>query len=153
MGDGTTNNEPFVEHFYEEEGTYTISLTIVTAEGCMSTFEVVYDSEVGDFHGDTNPSALLVSSTKDTENTITSLNVYPNPVQDRLNLDLSVTEKTDYQLQIINTMGQVVHQQVYTAITGEQNVVLDIAHLATGAYHLTLQSKEQLTSHKFMKIK
>lgn len=153
LGDGTTSNEPFVEHFYEEEGTYTISLTIVTAEGCTSTFEVVYDSELGDFHGDTNPSALLASSTKDAETTITSLNLYPNPVQDKLNLAVSVTEKTDYQIQIINTMGQVVHQQAYTATTGEQSVVLNIAHLATGAYHLTLQCKNHLKSHKFMKIK
>lgn len=152
LGDGTMSHEPLVMHTYAETGTYTIGLTIVTAEGCTSTFEIMLDLESGDFHGDTNPSTFFASSTEEPNTSIKDIILYPNPVQTDVKLDLTVDKTADYQIQIVDTRGQVVHSEFYKARQGEQTTSINVQHLPTGAYVLQLRSGQSMETKTFMKF-
>jgi hypothetical protein len=63
----------------------------------------------------------------------------PNPVSDNLSLSFSFEKNTDFQVNIINNMGQLMTNQKYQNIQ-ENQATLSVANLPNGAYFLQIIS-------------
>jgi hypothetical protein len=78
--------------------------------------------------------------------------VYPSPASDILNVDYVLNKKSNVQINIINTLGQVVKTQANeTQSEGYQLKVLKINDLAKGIYMLNLRTDAGLVTKKFVK--
>ncbi|MCP4439612.1 MAG: T9SS type A sorting domain-containing protein [Aureispira sp.] len=69
--------------------------------------------------------------------TVMNMTVYPNPVQDIVNIRLAGIQET-VNLQVINTAGQTIQQEVLDVQEGE-TIQLDMSRLANGIYLLNVQ--------------
>jgi hypothetical protein len=76
----------------------------------------------------------LVNNTRTSAFTPTAVEVFPNPAQKNIRIDLP---EGNYTLQILDTTGKLVTQQKYTAGT-----LLDIQQLPRGSYLLNLKHLE-----------
>ncbi|MBT31329.1 MAG: hypothetical protein CMO01_16870 [Thalassobius sp.] len=86
-------------------------------------------------------SNLRVASLAQTEESdifnTAAIEVYPNPVQDILNLNYVIPEYENAQLKIVNLMGKEIFAQSYTEYIDEQ---IDVSSWAKGMYILNIQS-------------
>lgn len=84
------------------------------------------------------------------EKLATELKVFPNPVTDVLNLQTIGTTTGQHTLTITNITGQVVLNQQIN-LFGNDRTQLDVSHLATGNYNLTLAQDGKVVSTKIVK--
>lgn len=151
LGDGTTSDQPFVHHSYEEAGTYTISLSIVTADGCTSTFEITIDMEGGNLTGDATTSALILNNNKKVLAELSEVQLVPNPVQDIFTLDFK-GQDNQYQIDILDAQGQLVKREQFQNYAGQQSrYQQNISDLSSGMYFVVVRSDHHLQTLKLVK--
>lgn len=92
--------------------------------------------------GTTNIEDVLASS---------SLRIFPNPVESRLNVSLEMKKAGAVTFSIVNTLGQEVTSTVKDLNNGKQQVDIETANLAAGMYILNIKTKEGNTQQKFIK--
>ena len=81
-----------------------------------------------------------------------SINVYPNPVNSLLTIDLDQVTAENAKLRIFNSVGQQIHQQSLSTDT-QQQVLLDVSDYKDGMYLITIeQGKQQPLLKKFTKF-
>lgn len=82
--------------------------------------------------------------------TIEGLNntqVYPNPATDRVSLAFDLDQSTNIEVELYNTLGQVVKSIPATEYsTGNQVITFDVNTLSKGIYVLKMQSEKGLQS-------
>ncbi len=76
------------------------------------------------------------------------LNVYPNPTNRELNIDLPVTVHQKGTISIIGIGGNILMKR---QITEERLVILDISHLPKGIYFCRYNSPGEVKAVKFIK--
>lgn len=80
-----------------------------------------------------------------------SLNVYPNPAKDELNIGFELTSGTMVEIQVVDMMGKtVVYQPAVESAAGKQLVRMGTDALSNGTYILKLQAGDQLYVQKLM---
>ena len=72
-----------------------------------------------------------------------SVNVFPNPTNDKTELQATLTQEGELQISIFNLLGKEVFHSVKTYPKGPLEQVLDIEHLAAGSYLLHLKTKNE----------
>ena len=60
--------------------------------------------------------------------------IYPNPANDKLAIDMQITESGTIQINFINMMGQKLIQQKVSAFGGQLKLITDVSHLPNGVY-------------------
>lgn len=80
-----------------------------------------------------------------------SLNIFPNPVDDVLNVAINSQESGSFDLQIYNLLGQMVKAEKLDLQTGNQQKSINLSDLTEGTYFLQLSNGEKLTSRKVVK--
>ncbi|UTW60581.1 T9SS type A sorting domain-containing protein [bacterium SCSIO 12741] len=81
-----------------------------------------------------------------------TLDVYPNPVRDNLNLNFTVNNAEDAQLQIFNLNGQMMQTIRPAMVAGENTVSISTSELPNGTYFVTLRDGNSQKVAKFVKI-
>jgi hypothetical protein len=66
-------------------------------------------------------------------------NVYPNPANDNVNVELNIPQSENLNISIVNNMGQVVDNYSMGNVSGSQNYKLDISKLSSGIYFINIQ--------------
>lgn len=80
---------------------------------------------------------------------LAELNVYPNPVEDVLNMNLNLVEASLVRVELINTLGQVVYSdQLAGRLVGEQRIEINVSQFDAGMYTLTVRLDEALLTEK-----
>jgi len=74
------------------------------------------------------------------------LKVYPNPASNEINIELR--EMPDKKIQIISIYGQ----EVFSEFTSEQKLKLNISELPPGTYFIYIQSPENFSRIKFVRL-
>lgn len=76
-----------------------------------------------------------------------ALKIYPNPVQNQLFVQLENGEYQDYNYQLFNALGQLIHQNELTD-------VISVGDLHKGLYFLKIRNTRtnQTINHKFVKL-
>lgn len=70
------------------------------------------------------------------------LNLYPNPAQDAVALDLEAPSPGTYVVRIYNLQGRQVYQAAPQVSAGLNRISLDISHLTKGMYLLVLSNEQ-----------
>ena len=79
-------------------------------------------------------------------------NIYPNPVHDILNLDLSYTDYTKANIIIYNEVGKIVSSHVKNLSSGNNRFSFSIKYtLKPGIYFISVETKEESLTKQFIK--
>ncbi len=80
-----------------------------------------------------------------------SFNIYPNPVKDN-HVSVNFTTKDNAaNINLLNTLGQVVKENVYSDLNaGENKINFDLKNISTGIYYLQLRTKEGEVTKKLI---
>ena len=147
FGDGQTSDAAFPVHTYAEKGIYDVVLTIETAKGCTNSFSMIINLEDMEFVG--NPK-FQTTGIKD-QKVISSIRLFPNPVQEQLNVFVSAEEAGEGELAIVDLSGRVLVYQTQVFIRGENYIQLNLNELPEGMFFSRITLKEQVVSMKFVK--
>lgn len=90
-----------------------------------------------------------VVSVFDTPKPLTQVDVFPNPANEILNIDLQSFDNEDIKLEIFNLNGQLI--QVFEKGNNEVTTI-DIAKLNTGSYLLKVSSEKEIAVKRFVKL-
>jgi hypothetical protein len=77
-----------------------------------------------------------------------SLQVFPNPAKDRLNISFSDPNIHEVQLRMVDLTGKVVVDQQYTALTSGVVIELGVDHLSSGMYQIILVHESGILTRK-----
>ncbi len=82
----------------------------------------------------------------------TNVVVYPNPVNEELNIDFTIENATDISIEIIDLAGKTVATKTMdNAAKGTQTVGFNTADFASGVYTVTIESTNGKLTRKFIK--
>jgi subtilisin family serine protease len=137
FGDGDTSHQQNPVHTYAYTGTYPVGLSVVGADGCASATSLTI--EVGG-----------INTAVEDLNQAGSLQLYPNPSQERIWFEFPGTNGETYELAIINLEGRSLLRESFRLLPGEIPS-LGIDHLSTGLYFLQIRQGSQTWTAKFVK--
>ena len=79
-------------------------------------------------------------------------NLYPNPVQNILNLDLKLEEPDNVTVTVMNSLGEVVKTKNFGKVSkGSSVITLDVNDLASGAYFVNVATSKGIGTNKFIR--
>ncbi len=81
------------------------------------------------------------------ERTTNTFNIYPNPTSNRITIEVANESEGAVHLKLFNINGQ---QLINKYITGSR-IDLDISFLQQGIYFITLQTRDEILTKKFIK--
>jgi len=93
-----------------------------------------------------NFCALGVNEISTVTGAVQLTQLYPNPAQSQITLRLTASKSEAVTLQITDMTGRVLLSQQKTLMVGQQDVTLQLAGLASGAYVLSVQNKGGLVA-------
>jgi len=170
FGDGTTSTEAFPTHVYANGGPYELCLTMITGGACTSTFcdSISLDANGilegmiadGGHHAYTNNIersgfTLNVLSELPTaineKETLSSLELWPNPVSDAITLSLQSTHSSRVQVSILDLNGRVVFSISDPVGAGKNLVTVPVEALTNGMYVIRIGDGTNTVSRRFVK--
>ena len=117
FGDTHTNIGSEVIHFYNEEGLYTVSVDIKnTITNVLTTIQLDQTIRVNEFQG----AAVIDNLNPGPDNTF---QFYPNPVQQKLHLDLSLNSEQPVVLRIYTITGIVLFVEQFNGLQEEHTYI------------------------------
>jgi hypothetical protein len=134
FGDGDTSILQNTTHTYATNGIYTVTL-IVTNGSCSDTLTQILDINTGIY----SPTAN------------TSLNVYPDPVNDNLIISLTTLGKSEWNIILYDVLGQTILRTTMSSTSGNNQKQLDFSKISKGVYTLELQNKDEKLIRKIVK--
>lgn len=83
-----------------------------------------------------------------------SINVYPNPATNNINLDFSLQERANVELSIFDLTGSIVKaENLGTLSQASHNKTINIDDLNSGLYFMSISTEETVITRKFQIIK
>ncbi|MGH1339829.1 MAG: T9SS type A sorting domain-containing protein [Aureispira sp.] len=79
------------------------------------------------------------------------MTVYPNPVQEVLQVNLSLKKETDVEYVMTDITGRVVYYDMSTAVRQEE-ATIDIGRLSAGTYLVTIKTTKGTLTKRFVKL-
>ncbi len=160
FGDGDTSHSKSPTHQYKTFGLYNLCLTIKdSSKNCYSTF---CDSIGLDSNGHLlkmQGFKLIIFDEKDLLSTsdlddFKAVNVYPNPSEGNINIELSSTLSDPIEIKTYNSLGQNVINHTYQAQIGKNSFTLDLTKQTPGIYFIhIIQGNQTATKRVLLKSK
>jgi PKD repeat protein len=132
FGDGNTSVEENPTHTYDRSGLYFATLNAYN-DACAAAA--------------TEPVNILLSSSDNWKEKV-QIQTFPNPVQTQLNIMLNGLQQERLELRLLNLQGRLVRNLI---VRGEDQVQLDVANLASGAYILQVVGSDWQVSSTIVK--
>lgn len=87
---------------------------------------------------------------KENGGVVNPLKVYPNPTNDVINLAFDLNSGDDFEVIVVNELGQQIYNQTYGSVSGRQRVALskDEIGLADGLYFIQVNAGSQRMATK-----
>ncbi len=131
--------------------TYPVNDTIT-----VGVYEIYLYVNCDDFKSMTTYSDWIQITEEDFTGIITPIeqqnyNIYPNPVNSILNLDIYAKDNDNAEIQIINTAGQIVYSSYQSFYSGQNNISFDVNSLNQGVYFLRINGENTYETKKFIK--
>ena len=118
----TSSSSQFPVYEYDTTGVYYVCLSITTYSGCTSTF------------CDSLSYLPMIGQTGIENSVIQGLALYPNPVRNILNIEMTTFGQDELKINIINMIGQIVLSNNTTVFGNTKIVNLDVSQLSNGVY-------------------
>ncbi|MCB0630644.1 MAG: PKD domain-containing protein [Saprospiraceae bacterium] len=151
FGDGTTSDQLMPIHMYDNAGTYTVTLTVTSQNGCTSSYSATINVAAGNF---TAAPEYEFRSTTDTDEEVLPSNavkVFPNPVSTELWLDMSDHPGGRLQWRIFSLEGRAVSEDSENLSAGHQRLSILTTGLPSGVYALQVMNEQGMITKKFVK--
>lgn len=116
-------------------------LTILEGNGGGYPFDVTFANRV--FNGRAYYCAVVPSGIDDNE--LSSFDVYPNPANQSVSVDLSAFNGNDVTVSVLNTLGQRLQS---TAVVANGTQILNIEGYASGMYFIQLETNGKTATSK-----
>jgi hypothetical protein len=78
-------------------------------------------------------------------------NIFPNPVQNKLNIEWNAATNSNAQLIVTDIMGRLISKKIIASQDGFNTHSLDVNHLSRGQYHIQLIIENEKFLSKFSK--
>lgn len=85
------------------------------------------------------------------ENGNVTMNLYPNPTADVVNLNLNLTSASDVTVSVVNYLGQTIMVRNLGNMNGNTTTQLDVSSLAPGVYNMTINTNGRISVKSFIK--
>ena len=79
-----------------------------------------------------------------------TISIYPNPVEDMLNVSMNLTQGDYYNIEALDITGRSILLADQYISDGQQTVQLDVSNLSKGMYTLVVRSSSQSMTKKFI---
>jgi PKD repeat protein len=133
FGDGSPwSNADSPSHTYTEDGTFTVTLTV--GNGCGSETITQTISIIG-----TGIETLADG---------TSLELYPNPTSDVINVSFNGSKTQNLTVRVVNMNGQLVYTDAVGQYAGQYKNTIDLSASAKGVYFVQLITDEGTINRK-----
>ena len=149
FGDGTTSNTPLASHQYAESGTYTVTLTITTTNGCTNTFASTIDMEGDGFTS--NPVFSLINSTDEVAS-LQELTAAPNPTRGLVDVSWTNDLAAAFTWQLFDLNGRLLQTRSVNSPGGKASLQLDLSTLPGGIYLFRLQTAAGIQTLRLSKL-
>ncbi len=134
-------------------GTYKIGLEISGVDSDVATITLTADNPTVELNFTVTEEGAVLSI-NDIQNISFTSQIFPNPVVDKANLNLTAKKAMSININIYNQLGAIVSSQDYTVQSGMQNIQLNTTSLREGVYYLHIQSENgDLEIQKIVKTK
>ena len=142
---------------WTEENVMTDTTTINGLQGCKS-YEVQVAS-ICSATGDTSAYSATFNAetrcnvgTRFVNNTISNVQVFPNPFFDNLTISMDLSASQDVMVQILNVNGQLVQEEFHRDLSGEQTLNINTSKIqARGTYIVRLISDNGIVVRRVIK--
>lgn len=133
FGDGSPwSNVANPTHTYTSDGTFTVTLTVGNGCGTESfTLEVV-----------------IVGTGVETLSDGTSLELYPNPTSDVVNLAFNGSKTQNLTVRVVNMNGQLIYTDAVGQYAGQYKNAIDLSAVAKGVYFVQLITDQGTINRK-----
>ena len=114
--------------FYQGFGDVTLNVIITDINGCTSSCAIEVECE--------DKAQALVQSAP-SENWVSNISTYPNPVSDNLMIQLeSNTSDHKDELLVVNALGQIIKMQNVEVLKGKNLFRIDVSNIPQGIYFI-----------------
>jgi Zn-dependent metalloprotease len=132
FGDGTTSTDENPVHIYASPGTYTVSLSVTNSCGNNSTSQSIVTVTTG-----------IVDATS------SGVRIYPNPVHDRLIVEMTFENAQQTDLKILDLLGNTAWKKAIAPTLHSQESI-DVSALSPGVYFLNVSNGAQTSNYRFV---
>ncbi|HRG59608.1 MAG TPA: GEVED domain-containing protein [Bacteroidia bacterium] len=133
FGDGSPwSNADSPSHTYTGDGTFTVTLTVGNGCGTETITQTIQIVGTG------------IESLADG----TSLELYPNPTSDVINLAFNGSKTQNLTVRVVNVGGQLVYADAVGQYTGQYRNVIDLSTVAKGVYFVQLITDQGTINRK-----
>ena len=80
------------------------------------------------------------------------IKVFPNPVKNNLNVDITTSVPETISLCLIDESGKIYYPAVKSLKAGDNNFSINVTNLVPGIYQLSVKSGEKVYSQKCLKL-
>ena len=163
FGDGATSSDPYPTHTYSGNGPYDLCLTIDDGAGCTDTYcdSVSVDNNgiyTGIMGGNDHHSAGFTINVQHAVSTgvaeiaaFDAITLWPNPVQDQLNIAINSNLSRSADLTIYDMNGKIVWNGNKTLIQGHNNITVPVGGLDPGMYVVRFGNIANTSGMRFVK--
>lgn len=149
FGDGTTSTDFMPFHNYTENGTYEVTLTITSTNGCTNSFSATVNITSNEFLG--SPQYSLTTATPKVETAIQKVTAYPNPTTNDVNIKFTLPQAGDYSLQILDINSRLLNNTTQSGVAGMNIKTVKTNNLENGMYFIKIISGQSSASTKIIK--
>ncbi len=82
---------------------------------------------------------------------VLGMTVFPNPVQDLLNLNINITEYSEATIMITNVAGQMIRQKIVNLQNGENILNINLDNAVRGIYIVSVETSSHQAVSRFIK--
>ena len=132
FGNDSTSTEESPVYVYEEDGDYTVTLTVSNECGSSTISKLVSTTSVGINDGE-----------------VVSFSLFPNPASSVLNIQSSKSIDENLTLEIISISGQTIKTDQLNKISSADVIAVDVSGLSQGVYFLRLFGAKQQSVLRF----
>ncbi len=76
------------------------------------------------------------------------VSIYPNPANNKLNVEFEANESTNVEISILDISGRIIYKQDYDVTIGHNNTKLDVSDISDGVYFLNISQGNSSLRYK-----
>jgi hypothetical protein len=113
--------------------------------GSSSNFPTYCDGFVNAFDLTGNPNGI-----PHTDDNTNEINIYPNPTNGSIFLDIQLENSEDFNIIIYDILGQVIYQKTERRVSGKYHSILDLSLATNGIYIAKVQFNDHIATQKII---
>ena len=130
--------------------------SIITVYGSMGQGIYTYYVTVTDINGCSNSDTIIITITTEDgyielNNTI-KVNIYPNPVQDKLNIEINGLIDNDLSIEFFDINGEKLLNKNFNNNSDVIYETIDLSNYANGVYFIIIKSSNLIKTEKIIKV-